>query len=273
MTTKALFMTALGGPKMPLGIPKEFVRSSGNILTAAAHGLNSGAGPYKAMTTNADAPSGITAAVRSSLAYTPSTDVQDETVTIDTKVYTWRDSPSTGDGQVDVNADNDIAAENLSQAINLGAGAATNYSRDMTGNPNVSASVRSGVVTVSAKVLDATIGDAIVVAESAAGAWAGGGVLLDNGVDGTDYFIIRLSANTFSVATSKANAIAGTVVALSDAGTGVHTLVPVVETLADAMDDVLTNYLTATGAKSYPAALNISNYWGTLIDGVSGNDS
>ncbi len=269
MTTKALFMTAMGGPKMPFGPQVEFTRTAADVLTATAHGFQTGAGPYKVITTNADAPAGLVVAVPSSLAYTPATDVEDETVTIDTKVYTWKDAPGTGDGEVDVNADDDIAAENLSQAINLGAGAATNYSRDMTANPNVEATVRSGVVTVSAKVLDATIGDAIAVAEAATGAWAGGGVLLANGADGTDYFIIALTANTFSVATTKALAIAGTVVAITDAGTGVNLLTPTVETLAESMEDVLLGFLTATGARVYPADQNIALFWQTLIDGVA----
>lgn len=46
----------------------------------------------------------------------------------------------------------------------------------------------------------------------------------------TDYWIIRLDADTFSIATSLANAIAGTAVPLSDAGTGTHTLSDTVTT-------------------------------------------
>lgn len=268
MTTKALFETAFGGAKAPFGPVAEFTRTSGNILTATAHGLLTGAGPYKVKTTNADPPSGITAAVHSNLAYTPATDIQDETVTIDGKVYTWRDVPS-ADGQVDVNAADATAAENLAAAINLGAGASTAYGVSMTGNPNVEAVAAGAVVTVSAKTLDATIGDAIVVAEAAAGAWAGGATALDNGADGVDYFIIRLDANTFSIALTKAAAIAGTVVALADAGTGVHTLVQTVDTLAESLEDVLLNFLTATGARVFPAADNIANFWQAAIDGVA----
>jgi len=40
----------------------------------------------------------------------------------------------------------------------------------------------------------------------------------------TDYYLVRVSATTARVATSLANAIAGTVVAFTDAGTGTHTL-------------------------------------------------
>lgn len=41
---------------------------------------------------------------------------------------------------------------------------------------------------------------------------------------GTDYWLVRVSATTARVATSLANAIAGTVIAYTDAGTGTHTL-------------------------------------------------
>jgi len=41
---------------------------------------------------------------------------------------------------------------------------------------------------------------------------------------GTDYWLVRVSSTTARVATSLANAIAGTVIAYTDAGTGTHTL-------------------------------------------------
>lgn len=43
-------------------------------------------------------------------------------------------------------------------------------------------------------------------------------------VAGTDYWLIRVSATTARVATSFANAIAGTAIAFTDAGTGTHTM-------------------------------------------------
>jgi hypothetical protein len=41
----------------------------------------------------------------------------------------------------------------------------------------------------------------------------------------TTYYVIKLSANTFSLATTDANATAGTAITLSDAGTGTHSIV------------------------------------------------
>ncbi len=43
---------------------------------------------------------------------------------------------------------------------------------------------------------------------------------------GTDYFVIKLSANTFSLATTLLLAQAGTAVDITDAGTGTHTITP-----------------------------------------------
>jgi len=42
----------------------------------------------------------------------------------------------------------------------------------------------------------------------------------------TDYYVIRVDANTYKLATSKANAVAGTAINLTDDGTGTHTTTP-----------------------------------------------
>lgn len=50
----------------------------------------------------------------------------------------------------------------------------------------------------------------------------------------TDYWVIRQSVNSFSLATSLANALAGTVITTSDTGTGTHTLSVTVSTVGPA---------------------------------------
>lgn len=42
----------------------------------------------------------------------------------------------------------------------------------------------------------------------------------------TNYYVIRIDANTFKLATSAANALAGTAIDITDTGTGTHTLTP-----------------------------------------------
>lgn len=51
-----------------------------------------------------------------------------------------------------------------------------------------------------------------------------GGALPTGLSAGTDYYLIRVSATTARVATSLANAVAGTAIAYTDAGTGTHTM-------------------------------------------------
>ena len=239
MTTKADFIAAVGGAKLPVGAPLEFVRSSGNILTATAHGLKTGAGPYKVLTTNADAPAGLVAAVRASGTLTGTSVIATDVAVIDGKTYTFIATPA-ADGDVDVTAVDAHTMANLAQAITQRQDAgATIYDPATVKNPAVEAEVTSmgalgaaAVLTITAKTLDAALGNAIDIA-SADATIAASGATLAGGVSGTDFFIIRLSADTFSLATSRALALAGTAVTITDAGTGVHTLVATADTVAE----------------------------------------
>ncbi len=279
MTTKALFMTALGGAKLPIGIPTEFVRTSGNVLTATAHGLETGAGPYKVMNNVADSPSGLVEAVHSSTFITATDPVATDVITIAGKAYTFIATPA-DDGDVDVGAATTVGTAksmiNLAAAINRDLLAAVGtYDLDTVRSDTVKAVVQDVAATtilkIMARTLDATLGDAIAVVSSD-GTMVVDNATLENGADGTDYFIIRLSANTFSLATSKANALLGTAQALADAGTGINTLVRTTETLADALEDVLINHLTYTGTRVLPAAHNITKFWQAAIDGTAAGD-
>lgn len=51
-----------------------------------------------------------------------------------------------------------------------------------------------------------------------------GGALPTGYATGTDYWVVNTGANTLQLATSRANALAGTVVSISDDGTGTHTM-------------------------------------------------
>lgn len=279
MTTKALFITAMGGAKLPFGNVQEFVRSSGNILTATAHGLATGAGPYKVMNNVADSPSGLVEAVRSSTTITATNPVATDVITIDGKVFTFIATPL-ADGDVDVGAATTVGTAksmiNLAAAINrnLLAAAAT-YDLDTVRLDTVRAVMQDVAATtilkIEATTLDATLGDAIPVVSSD-GTMVVGNATLENGADGTDYFVIRLTADTFSLATTKALALAGTAQALADAGTGINTLVRTVETLAEALEDVLLNYMTSIGTRVQPAAYGIAKFWSAAIDGSSDGD-
>ena len=266
MTTKAAFIAALG-TKLQAGTPKEFTRTTGNVLTSTAHGLQTGAGPYKVINPNSDAPSGIVAAVRASTFVTGASVIATDVLNVAGKAYTVIATPA-DDGDVDLGASDPVTMGNFAAAINLGPGAGTAYDVDTVGNPTVRAHANGAVLTIEALTLDATTGNAIAVTSPDATLTVDNATL-QGGVDGTDYYIIALTDDTFSLATSRANAIAGTAVTLADAGTGINQLVATSETLAEAMEDVVTNRLTHPGIRVRNAAENIAEFWQTLIDGVA----
>lgn len=269
MTTKAAFVTAMGGAKRVFGQKKVFTRTAADVLTSVAHGLETGAGPFKVMTAAADAPAGLVAAVRASTFMTGTTMIATDVLNVNLKAYTLIATPA-ADGDVDLGADDTVTLANITAAINQTRdAAAATYDLDTAPNPDVFAEVTTAArIDIFAKTLDAAIANAIAVS-SPDGTMVVDNATLQGGVDGTDYYVIRLTDDTLSLATSKALAQAGTVVAITDAGTGVHKLVPTVDTLAEAMEDVLTNYLTHTGTKSLPAAHNIARFWAAVIDGSS----
>lgn len=273
MTTKATFITALGGAKLTLGLTQEFTCGSTGILAIAAHGLETGAGPYKVMTTNdpVDPPAGLVAAELAKAIYTANIIVLDDTVTIDGKTYTFKDAPNdANDGEVTIITNDTITVANLERSVNLIVPNSGFCSQGMKGNKGIIATVKDIALTVFARTLDASIGNAIAVSESSAGSWDN--PTLTGGVSGTDYFVIKLTDDTLSLATSKINALAGTAQTITDTGTGVHRLVATTDTLADAMEDVLINFMTHPGTRVLPSAFNIAKFWQSCIDGSAAGD-
>ena len=82
----------------------------------------------------------------------------------------------------------------------------------------------------------------------------------------TDYWLVRQSATTAKVATSFANAIAGTVIAYTDAGSGTHTLTARLPRYSDGkgVQAIFFNpQATALGAGTPGLSLNYTNSAGT----------
>jgi hypothetical protein len=94
---------------------------------------------------------------------------------------------------------------------------------------------------------------------------AGGG--LPTGLSaGTDYWLVRVSSTTARVATSFANAIAGTVVAYTDGGTGTHTLtmrLPRYSDGAGVQAIMFNSNATAMGAATPNLSLGYTNAAGS----------
>ncbi len=275
MTTKALFITAKGGSLLPFGPKLVFTAAATDICTATAHGLQTGAGPFKVMNNVADAPAGLVEAVHASTFVTATSPIATDVITINGKAYTFIATPA-DDGDVDVGAATTVGTAksmiNLAAAINRDIlAAAATYDLDTVRNDAVKAILTDVAATTVlrfvARTLDAVLGNAITVA-SGDTPLAVDNATLENGVSGTDYFVIRLDANTFSLATSKALAEAGTAVDITDAGTGVTTLVSTVQTVAEALEEVVVGYLTAAGTRVGDPAFNVEKFWQAAIDGA-----
>lgn len=105
-----------------------------------------------------------------------------EIVTIGTKVYTFQTVLTDVDGNVLIGANLEASMDNLRAAINLDAGAGTEYALSMTEHPDVSATDTATTVVATAKV-GGVDGNAIVTTTDGANAsW--GGATLSGGTGG-----------------------------------------------------------------------------------------
>jgi len=108
-----------------------------------------------------------------------------ETVTIDTKVYTFQTVLTDVDGNVLIGATPSDSLDNLIAAINLDpAGAGTLYAASMTLHPTVSAAAGAGDTMDATAKFTGTVGDTIATTETLAGAgnqW--GAAVLGGGAD------------------------------------------------------------------------------------------
>lgn len=84
---------------------------------------------------------------------------------------------------------------------------------------------------------------------------------------GTDYWLIVVSSNTFQLASSKANALAGVAIEVQDAGSGTHNMRATMQTVADQLEQCLDEVLTFPGNKDMPKDVNVNKFW---TEGVQG---
>jgi uncharacterized phage protein (TIGR02218 family) len=106
-----------------------------------------------------------------------------QTVTIDTKVYTFQTSLTDVDGNVLIGATASDSLDNLIAAINLDAGAGSLYATSMTIHPTVSAAAGAGdTMDVTAKTAGADGNDIETTETLSNGSW--GDSELSGGVDG-----------------------------------------------------------------------------------------
>lgn len=84
----------------------------------------------------------------------------------------------------------------------------------------------------------------------------------------TDYWMIVVSANTFRLASSKANAIAGVAIEVQDAGSGTHNMRATMQTVADQMEQCLDEVLCFPGYRDMPKDVNVNKFWVEAVQGV-----
>ena len=270
MSTKAEFIAAMGGTLKPFGPPTPITDSSVAVVTATAHGYETGAGPFKIMNNNAGIDSNLVAAVHAETFMTGAVMVDTDVLVVNGVSYLLITVPVAAN-DVDEGATDAKTMANIAAAINQDQPAgATTYFADTPGQVGtVKAIIRnSDIIVLQAVTLEAVVGNAIAVS-SVDASMNVDNPLMEGGVDGTDYFLIRVDADTLSLALTKADALAGTIVDLASDTTGISQLVPTTDTLSDHLEDVVVNYLTANGAKSIPADYSIPKFWRSAIDGTA----
>lgn len=103
-----------------------------------------------------------------------------QTVTIDSKVYTWQTSLTNVDGNVLIGANAAACVTNLVNAINTGSGSGTTYAAATTDHPTCTAADGTGDTVVVSSIRRGTSGNSIATTETMSNAsW--GGVTLSGG--------------------------------------------------------------------------------------------
>jgi len=186
MASKSDFLTAFGGATTAVGSTKAFTAAAGNRITLTSHGLGDFTGPVQfAPQGGGVLPGGLAASTNYWLLAVDANNVQ-----VITSAGVVIDLTSAGSGTIDVDGaalQEDFAAAEINTTDNELTLAA------------------HGAITGYGPVRFTLQGDASVLP---------GGLSLS-----TDYWLIRVSDNVVKVASSLANAIAGTAIDITSTGT------------------------------------------------------
>jgi hypothetical protein len=119
-----------------------------------------------------------------------------DTITIGTKVYTFKDTIATTDGHVHIGTDVATTLDNLYSAINLEGTVGTDYGTSMTANSFVKATATTATTIVVKALAPGTIGNGIATSDTCAGTSAWGATYLASGAGNVDAFITSLVAHS-----------------------------------------------------------------------------
>lgn len=186
MATKSDFLTAMGGATTAVGSTKAFTAAAGNLVTLTSHGLGDFTGPVQFAPQGAGVlPGGLSASTNYWLLASTSNAVQ-----VLTAAGLAVDLTSVGSGTIDV--DGAALQEDFTDT-------------DVDATDNEITMTAHGAVTGYGPVRFTLQGDASALPAGLAVS--------------TDYWLIAVDANTVKVASSFANAIAGTAIDITDTGT------------------------------------------------------
>lgn len=127
-----------------------------------------------------------------------------ETVVIGGKTYTFLATLVPGDGNVHIGANASDSLDNLIAAINLGAGAGTDYASETTANTDVSAAAGAGDTMDLTALATGSAGNSITTTETLTNGSFGGGTL-SGGSDSADGDTFTIGAKTYLMQSTLTN--------------------------------------------------------------------
>lgn len=144
-----------------------------------------------------ETPTGVQAT--QTLTSTGTAPANNDTVTIGSKVYTFKTTLTGAADEVLIGASAAIALDNLKSAINATAGAGTTYGTGTVAHTQVTATTNTDTTQVVQAISYGTVGNAIATTETSAQlSW--GAATLANGVDQTPAMVqANILANSVSV--------------------------------------------------------------------------
>lgn len=186
MASKSDFLTAFGGATTAVGSTKTFTAAAGNLITLTSHGLGDFTGPVQfALDGAGTLPGGLEASTNYWLMASTANAVQ-----VLSAAGAAIDITDAGDGTVDV----------------TGAALQEDFTdTDVTAAADTLTLTGHGAITGYGPVRFSLQGDASALPAGLAAS--------------TDYWLIAVDENTVQVASSFANALAGTAIDITDAGT------------------------------------------------------
>jgi RNase P/RNase MRP subunit p29 len=279
LSTKAAVSTSLTGANNDMTFTADTAGVAGNSIQVAYHTDRIAAGNTAALVNTANKCIHVDLKTSAGVAATKvltstNTELADgDTVTIDGKVYRFKDTMAAAYDVKRHGTTADTTMGNLIKAINGTGTAGTEYFAGTVVHPTVSAGVLAAhAFTVTARTIGAA-GNALAIAESSAQlSWASGATTLGGGEDVNQVLSLASEVKTAIEANAQAAALVDLTYVAANDGTGVVTAMSNI-TLAGGSDGKVSLF-TVTGPilcslRGY-CATSLTGTGATLVHGVTG---